>query len=77
MKRSCALARTQGLTVYTIGAMPSVHTRWRDALVACSGAPGTADANRAEFFIRAADGAALNHAFRAIARRVISLRRVS
>ena len=77
MKRSCALARTQGLTVYTIGAMPSVHTRWRDALVACSGAPGTADADRAGFYFHAADGAALNHAFRAIARRVISFRRVS
>ena len=53
MMRSCALARGEGVTVYTIGAMPGVHTRWRDALVACSGA------------------------FRAIARRVISLRRVS
>ena len=77
MKRSCALAREEEeLTVYTIGAMPSVHTRWRDALVACSGAPGTADADRAGFYFRAADGAALDRAFRAIARRVISLRRV-
>ena len=77
MKRSCALARGDGLTVYTIGAMPSVHTRWRDALVACSGAPGTADADRAEFFFHAADRASLDRAFQAIARRVISLRRVS
>ena len=77
MKRSCTLARGEGVTVYTIGAMPSVHTRWRDALVACSGAPGTADADRAGFYFHAADGAALDHAFRAIARRVISLRRVS
>ena len=77
MKRSCTLARREGLTVYTIGAMPSVKTRWRDALVACSGAPGTADADRAEFYFHAADGPALDRAFRAIARRVISLRRVS
>ena len=77
MKRSCALARREGLTVYTIGAMPSVKTRWRDALVACSGAPGTADTDRAEFYFHAADGAALDRAFRTIARRVISLRRVS
>ena len=77
MKRSCTLARGEGVTVYTIGAMPSVHTRWRDALVACSGAPGTADADRAGFYFHAADGASLDRAFRAIARRVISLRRVS
>ena len=77
MKRSCALARGEGVTVYTIGAMPSVHTRWRDALVACSGAPGTAEADRSGFYFHAADGASLDRAFRAIARRVISLRRVS
>ena len=77
MKRSCTLARREGLTVYTIGAMPSVKTRWRDALVACSGAPGTADADRAEFYFHAADGPALDRVFRTIARRVISLRRVS
>ena len=77
MKRSCTLARREGLTVYTIGAMPSVKTRWRDALVACSGAPGTADPDRAEFYFHAADGPALDRAFRGIARRVISLRRVS
>ena len=77
MKRSCTLARREGLTVYTIGAMPSVKIRWRDALVACSGAPGTADADRAEFFFHAADGPTLDRAFRTIARRVITLRRVS
>ena len=77
MKRSCALARGEGLTVYAIGAMPRVRFRWRDALVACSGAPGTADADRAEFYFHAADGAALDRAFRTIARRAISLRRVS
>ena len=77
MKRSCALARGEGLTVYTIGAMPSVRARWRDALVACSGAPGTADADRAEFYFHAADGPALDRTFRTIARRVISLKRVS
>ena len=31
MKRSCSLARGEGVAVYTIGAMPSVHTRWREA----------------------------------------------
>ena len=77
MKRSCALARGEGLTVYTIGAMPSVKTRWRDALVACSGGPGTAEADRGRFYYEAVDGASLDRAFRAIARRVISLRRVS
>ena len=77
MKRSCALARGEGVTVYTIGAMPNIQTRWRDALVACSGAPGTADADRGEFYFEAADRASLDRAFRAIARRVISLRRVS
>ena len=77
MKRSCSLARGEGLTVYTIGAMPSVKIRLREALVACSGAPGTADADRAEYFFHAADGPALDHAFRAIALRVITLRRVS
>ena len=77
MKRSCALARDEGVTVYTIGAMPRIKTRWRDALVACSGAPGTADADRGEFYFEAADRASLDRAFRAIARRVISLRRVS
>ena len=77
MKRSCDLARTEGMTVYTIGAMPSVHTRWRDALVACSGAPGTAETDRSDFYFHAANGAALDQAFQAIARRVISLRRVS
>ena len=77
MKRSCALARGEELTIYTIGAMPTVHTRWKDALVKCSGAPGTADADRAEFFFHAADGPALDRAFRAIARRVLTLRRVS
>ena len=76
MKRSCALAREEeALTVYTIGAMPSVHTRWRDSLTACSGAAGTANADP-EFYFHAADGPALDRAFRAIARRVISLRRV-
>ncbi len=77
MKRSCALAQGQGVTVYTIGAMPSVKTRWRDALVACSGGPGTAEADRGRFYYEAVDGASLDRAFRAIARRVISLRRVS
>ena len=77
MKRSCALARGEGVTVYTIGAMPSVKPRWRDALVACSGGPGTAEADRGRFYYEAADGASLDRAFRAIARRVISLRRVS
>ena len=77
MKRSCALARGEGVTVYTIGAMPSVKTRWRDALVACSGAPGTAEADRGRFYFHAADGASLDHVFRVIARRVISLQRVS
>ncbi len=77
MKRSCALARGEGVTVYTIGAMPNIKTRWRDALVACSGAPGTADADRGEFYFAATDRASLDRAFRAIARRVISLRRVS
>jgi len=77
MKRSCALARGEGVTVYTIGAMPSVKTRWRDALVACSGARGTAEADRGRFYFHAADGASLDHAFRVIARRVISLQRVS
>ena len=77
MKRSCALARGEELTIYTIGAMPAVRTRWKDALVKCSGAPGTADADRAEFFFHAADGPALDRAFRAIARRVLTLRRVS
>ena len=77
VKRSCALARDEGVTVYTIGAMPSVHTRWREALVKCSGTPGTADADRDEFYFHAADGAALDRAFRAIARRVLAFRRVS
>ena len=79
MKRSCTLARgeDEGVTVYTIGAMPSVHTRWREALVKCSGAPGTAEADRSAFYFEAADGAALDRAFRAIARRVITFRRVS
>lgn len=77
MKRSCALAQGEGVTVYTIGAMPSVHTRWRDALVKCSGAPDTADADREAFFFHAADSAALDRAFRAIARRVLIFRRVS
>ena len=81
MKRSCDLARTEGVTVYTIGAMSSsmsdAEIRGRDALVGCSGAPGTADADRAEFYFHAADGPALDRAFRTIARRVISLRRVS
>ena len=77
MKRSCALARGEGVTVYTIGAMPNIKTRWRDALVACSGAPGTADADRGEFYFAATDRASLDRAFRAIARRVISLQRVS
>ena len=77
MKRSCALARGEGVTVYTIGAMPSIKARWRDALVACSGAPGTADADRGEFYFEATDRASLDRAFRAIARRMISLRRVS
>ena len=77
MKRSCALARREGVTVYTIGAMPNVHTRWKDALVACSGAPGTADADRREFYFEAADLASLDRAFQSIARRVLSLRRVS
>ena len=77
MKRSCALARGEGVTVYTIAAMSSIKTRWRDALVACSGAPGTAVADRGEFYFEAADRASLDSAFRAIARRVISLRRVS
>ena len=77
MKRSCTLARREGLTLYTIGAMPSVKTRWRDALVDCSGAHGTADADRKDFFFHAADGPVLDRAFRAIARRVLSLRRVS
>ena len=77
MKRSCALAHGEGVTVYTIGAMPSVHTRWREALVKCSGERGTADADRDEFYFHAADGAALDRAFRAIARRVLTFRRVS
>ena len=81
MKRSCDLARTEGVTVYTVGAMSSAMSnaeiRGRDALVGCSGAPGTADADRAEFYFHAADGPALDRAFRAIARRVSSLRRVS
>ena len=77
MMRSCALARGEGVTVYTIGAMPNIQTRWRDALVACSGAPGTADADRGEFYFAATDRASLDRAFRAIARRVISLQRVS
>ena len=77
MKRSCALARGEGVTVYTIGAMPSVKRRWRDALVACSGAPGTADADRAGFHFHAADGAGLDRAFRTIAQRVVTLRRAS
>ena len=77
MKRSCALARGEGVTVYTIGAMPNVHTRWKDALVACSGAPGTADADRRKFYFEAADLASLERAFQSIARRVLSLRRVS
>ena len=77
MNRSCTLAHGERLTIYTIGAMPTVNTRWRDALVACSGAPGTADADRAKFYFHAADGPALDRAFRGIARRVISLRRVS
>ena len=77
MKRSCALAQGEGVTVYTIGAMPSVHTRWREALVKCSGAPDTADADRAGFYFHAADSAALDRAFRAIARRVLIFRRVS
>ena len=77
MKRSCALAQRDGVTVYTIGAMPTVKTRWRDALIACSGAPGTADADRGSFYFHAADGAALDGAFRAIARRVLTFRRVS
>ena len=77
MKRSCTLARGEGLTVYTIGAMPRVNARWGDALVACSGAPGTAEADRAEFYFHAADGPGIESAFQAIARRVIELRRVS
>ena len=77
MKRSCTLAHGEGVTVYTIGAMPSVHTRWREALAKCSGAPGTAEADRSAFYFEAADGAALDRAFRAIARRVLTFRRVS
>ena len=76
MKRSCTLARRDDVTVYTIGAMTSVHTRWRDALVACSGASGTADADRASFYFHAADGPGLERAFRTIARRVLTFRRV-
>ena len=77
MKRSCVLAHGEGVTVYTIGAMPSVHTRWREALVECSGAPDTADADREGLSFHAADGAALERAFRASARRVLTFRRVS
>ena len=77
MKRSCTLARREGLTVYTIGAMPSVKTRWKDALVACSGAPGTADADRGEFYFAATDRASLDRAFQSIARRVMQVRRVN
>ena len=79
MKRSCALARGagEGVTVYTIGAMPSVHTRWKNALVACSGAPGTADADRGAFYFAAADRASLESAFQTIARRVMQVRRVN
>ena len=77
MKRSCTLARGEGLTVYTIGAMPSVKTRWKDALVACSGAPGTADAERGEFYFAATDLASLSGAFQTIARRVMQVRRVN
>ena len=77
MKRSCALARGEGVTVYTIGAMPNVKTRWREALVACSGAPGTADAERGEFYFEATDRASLDRAFQAIARRVMQVRRVN
>ena len=71
------MAQGEGVAVYRIGAMPSVHTRWREALVECSGAPDTADADREGFFFHAADGAALDRAFRAIARRVLTFRRVS
>ena len=77
MMRSCALARGEGVTVYTIGAMPSIKPRWRDALVECSGAPGTADADRGEFYFEAADRASLERAFGAVARRVLEIRRVS
>ena len=77
MKRSCTLARRDRLTVYTIGAMPSVKTRWKDALVACSGAPGTADADRGEFYFAATDRASLDRAFQSIARRVMQVRRVN
>ena len=77
MKRSCGLARAEGVTVYTIGAMPSVHTRWREALVSCSGAPGTAEADRGDFYFEAADRAALDRAFQVIAQRVLKIRRVS
>ena len=77
MKRSCALARGEGVTVYTIGAMPSIKARWRNALVACSGAPGTADADREEFYFAASDRASLESAFGTIARRVMKVRRVN
>ena len=68
---------TTGAPFYTIGAMPSVNDRWRDALVECYGAPGAASDDRAIFYFHAADGPALDRAFRAIAQRVITLRRVS
>ena len=77
MKRSCALARDEGVTIYTIGAMPTVHSRWRDALVACSGAPGIAEANRSAFYFEAADNTSLEGAFRAIAQRILTFRRVT
>ena len=77
MKRSCALARDEGITIYTIGAMPRVHDRWRNALVACSGAPGIADANRSAFYFEAADNTSLEGAFRAIAHRILTFRRVT
>ena len=77
MKHSCALAREEGVTVYTIGAMPDTKPRWRDALVECSGAPGTSESSRSTFYFSGHDRASLEHAFRAIARRVISVRRVT
>ena len=68
---------TTGAPLFTIGAMASVNARRRDALVECYGAPGTASADRAIFCFPAADGPALDRAFRTIAQRVNTLRRVS
>ena len=57
--------------------MPSVHTRWREALVTCSGALGTAGVDRTDFYFEAANLASLNRAFQTIARRVMQVRRVN